>query len=83
MASASVAARGIRGAALINGKILDDAIIGIDPTGVGKIVSVARARNGTALAARARRVTGLIIPGYVDIHLHGAGGHDVLGPGGA
>lgn len=61
MASASVAARGIRGAALINGKILDDAIIGIDPTGVGKIVSVARARNGTALAARARRVTGLII----------------------
>lgn len=40
MASASVAARGIRGAALINGKILDDAIIGIDPTGVGKIVSL-------------------------------------------
>ena len=83
MSSASVAARGIRGAALINGKIIDDAIIGIDPAGVGKIVSVARARNGTALAARARRAEGLIIPGYVDIHLHGAGGHDVLGPGGA
>ena len=83
MTRASTAARGIRGAALINGKVVDDAIIGIDPTGVGKIVSVARARNGTALAARARRVNGLIVPGYVDIHLHGAGGHDVLGPGGA
>ena len=83
MTRASTAARGIRGAALIDGKVVDDAIIGIDPTGVGKIVSVARARNGTALAARARRVNGLIVPGYVDIHLHGAGGHDVLGPGGA
>ena len=64
MTRASTAARGIRGAALINGKVVDDAIIGIDPTGVGKIVSVARARNGTALAARARRVNGLIVPGY-------------------
>jgi hypothetical protein len=45
MSSASVAARGIRGAALINGKIVDDAIIGIDPAGVGKIVSVARTRR--------------------------------------
>ena len=38
MTRASTAARGIRGAALINGKVVDDAIIGIDPTGVGKIV---------------------------------------------
>ena len=83
MAKAQVAARGIRGAALIGGKILDDVLIGIDPTGVGKIVSVARARSGSALASRARRVEGLIVPGYVDVHLHGAGGHDVLGPGGA
>ena len=83
MASASAAVRGIRGAALVGGKILDDVLIGIDPSGVGKIVSVARARSGSALAARARRVEGLIVPGYVDVHLHGAGGHDVLGPGGA
>jgi N-acetylglucosamine-6-phosphate deacetylase len=83
VASASAAVRGIRGAALIGGKILDDVLIGIDPSGVGKIVSVARARSGSALAARARRVEGLIVPGYVDVHLHGAGGHDVLGPGGA
>ncbi len=83
MAKSPVAARGIRGAALIGGKIVDDALIGIDPVGVGRIISVARARNGSALASRARRVEGLIVPGYVDIHLHGAGGHDVLGPGGA
>jgi len=83
VASASAAVRGIRGAALVGGKILDDVLIGIDPNGVGKIVSVARARNGSALASRARRVEGLIVPGYVDVHLHGAGGHDVLGPGGA
>ena len=83
MASASAAVRGVRGAALVGGKILDDVLIGIDPSGVGKIVSVARARSGSALAARARRVDGLIVPGYVDVHLHGAGGHDVLGPGGA
>jgi len=83
MAKPTTVVRGMRGAALINGKIINDALIGIDPSGVGKIVSVARARNGTALANRARRVHGLIVPGYVDIHLHGAGGHDVLGPGGA
>ncbi|MFZ9608439.1 MAG: N-acetylglucosamine-6-phosphate deacetylase [Candidatus Limnocylindrus sp.] len=83
MASASAAVRGVRGAALVGGKILDDVLIGIDPSGVGKIVSVARARSGSALASRARRVDGLIVPGYVDVHLHGAGGHDVLGPGGA
>lgn len=83
MAKSTAAVRGIRGAALVGGKILDDVLIGIDPNGVGKIVSVARARSGSALAARARRVEGLIVPGYVDVHLHGAGGHDVLGPGGA
>lgn len=83
MATSSAAVRGIRGAALIGGKVIDDALIGVDPSGVGKIVSVARARSGSALASRARRVEGLIVPGYVDLHLHGAGGHDVLGPGGA
>jgi N-acetylglucosamine-6-phosphate deacetylase len=83
VAKKSAALRGIRGAALINGKVLDDALIGIDPSGLGTIASVARARSGTALAARARRIEGLIVPGYVDVHLHGAGGHDVLGPGGA
>ena len=83
MAKGSTALRGIRGAALVNGKVLDDVLIGIDPSGLGTIASVARARSGSALASRARRVEGLIIPGYVDVHLHGAGGHDVLGPGGA
>lgn len=83
MATSSAAVRGIRGAALIGGKVIDDALIGVDPSGVGKIVSVARARSGSALASRARRVEGLIVPGYVDLHLHGAGGHDVFGPGGA
>ena len=83
MAKGSTGLRAIRGAALVNGKILDDVLIGIDPSGLGKIASVNRARRGSAIASRARRVEGLIIPGYVDVHLHGAGGHDVLGPGGA
>jgi N-acetylglucosamine-6-phosphate deacetylase len=83
VAKGSTALRGIRGAALVNGKVLDDVLIGIDPSGLGTIASVARARSGSALASRARRVEGLIVPGYVDVHLHGAGGHDVLGPGGA
>ena len=83
MAKGSTALRGIRGAALVNGKVLDDVLIGIEPSGLGTIASVARARSGSALASRARRVEGLIVPGYVDVQLHGAGGHDVLGPGGA
>ncbi|MFM8428743.1 MAG: hypothetical protein ACKN93_03285, partial [Candidatus Limnocylindrus sp.] len=66
MTKKAAALRGIRGAALVNGKILDDALIGIDPSGLGTIASVARARSGSALDSRARRVEGLIVPGYVD-----------------
>ena len=80
--SSSKATRAIRGAALIGGRIVDDALISYDAHGIGTIRSVGRA-GGSALAKRARRVRGVILPGYIDVHLHGAGGHDVLGPGGA
>ena len=80
--SSSGAMRAIRGDALIGGRIVEDALIGYDTHGIGTIRSVTRA-GSSALAKRARRVRGLILPGYIDVHLHGAGGHDVLGPGGA
>jgi N-acetylglucosamine-6-phosphate deacetylase len=80
--SSSGAMRAIRGDALIGGRIVEDALITYETRGVGKIRSIGRARRST-LAKRARRVRGLIVPGYIDMHLHGAGGHDVLGAGGA
>ena len=80
--SSSGAMRAIRGDALIGGRIVEDALITYETKGVGKIRSIGRA-GSSALAKRARRVRGLITPGYIDMHLHGAGGHDVLGAGGA
>ena len=81
-AGARKATRAIRGDAVIGGRIVEDAVIGYDAQGIGTIRVVGRG-GVSALAKRARRVRGLILPGYIDVHLHGAGGHDVLGPGGA
>jgi N-acetylglucosamine-6-phosphate deacetylase len=72
----------IRGAALVGQRILDDVLIGID-TEVGRITSVTPVRGSSASAVRARRIDGLLSAGFVDLHLHGAGGHDVLGTGGS
>ena len=72
----------IRGAALLGQRIIDDVLIGID-TADGRITAVTPLRGRSAIAARARRVDGLLSAGFVDLHLHGAGGHDVLGTGGS
>ena len=72
----------IRGAALLGQRIIDDVLIGID-TAAGRITAVTPLRGPSAIAARARRVDGLLSAGFVDLHLHGAGGHDVLGTGGS
>ena len=80
--ASSGAVRAIRGDALIGGRIVEDVLITYETKGVGTIRAVGRAGR-SALATRARRVNGLIAPGYIDMHLHGAGGHDVLGAGGA
>jgi N-acetylglucosamine-6-phosphate deacetylase len=72
----------IRGAALLGQRIIDDVLIGID-TAAGRITAVTPLRGRSAIAARARRVDGLLSAGFVDLHLHGAGGHDVLGTGGS
>ena len=72
----------IRGAVLVGRRLVDDVLVGVDRA-AGRIVSVEPVRGRSAAAARARRVDGLICAGFVDVHLHGAGGDDVLGPGGA
>ena len=46
----------------------------------GKIVSVGQRSSITAPAGtRMHNATGLtVVPGFVDVHIHGAGGHDVM-----
>lgn len=73
----------IRGDALINGRVVEDALIEMEPRGAERVIVAAGPAGRRAAAARAQRVDGLIAPGYVDIHLHGAAGHDALGPRGA
>ena len=63
--SSSGAVRAIRGDALIGGRIVEDVLITYETKGVGTIRAVGRAGR-SALATRARRVNGLIAPGYID-----------------
>jgi N-acetylglucosamine-6-phosphate deacetylase len=56
---------------------ISDAVILVDD---GKISAVG-ARNSVSIPADARRhdASGLTaVPGFVDVHIHGAGGHDVM-----
>ena len=63
--ASSGAVRAIRGDALIGGRIVEDVLITYETKGVGTIRAVGRAGR-SALATRARRVNGLIAPGYID-----------------
>ncbi len=58
--------------------ILEDRLIRIDGEHLGRIC---RAAEDPAAARRAERLDGLLAPGLVDVHCHGGGGIDVLGPG--
>jgi N-acetylglucosamine-6-phosphate deacetylase len=73
----------LRGDALINGRIVPDALIEMAPRGGESVITAVGPAGRRAAAARARRINGVIAPGYVDQHLHGAGGHDAIGPRGA
>jgi N-acetylglucosamine-6-phosphate deacetylase len=73
----------LRGDALVNGRIVPDALIETRPKGGESVIVAVGPAGRRAAAARARRIDGVIAPGYVDQHLHGAGGHDAIGPRGA
>ena len=73
----------LRGDALMNGRIVPDALIELEVRGAEQVIIAVGPAGRRAAGARARRVDGLIAPGYVDVHIHGAAGHDTLGPRGS
>ncbi len=47
----------------------------------GSRISAVGARNEVAVPANAKRIEArgiTLVPGFVDVHVHGAGGHDVM-----
>lgn len=63
--------RSIRGRAFVNGKFHDDCLITIE----GAIISDVKIG---AVAAEAISVEGVILPGFVDVHVHGGAGADFM-----
>lgn len=59
-------------------RIVEDGLLRIDADQIGWI---GRAADEPAGARAAERLEGVLAPGYVDVHCHGGGGVDVLGPG--
>ncbi len=57
---------------------MDDGLVRIDADRIGWIGRPGEAPDG---ARAADRIDGILAPGYVDVHCHGGGGIDVLGPG--
>src|ERR1051326_5708653 len=60
------------GRAFVRGSIQDDALITIDD---GAIVSVEQTRE---IPRDAERTAALIVPGFIDIHIHGGDGADFM-----
>jgi N-acetylglucosamine-6-phosphate deacetylase len=58
--------------------ILEDGLVRIDGDRIDRVVP---ARAEPAAARGAERLDGLLAPGLLDVHCHGGGGIDVLGPG--
>jgi len=66
-------------AALVRGdRIVEDGLLRIDGDRIGFVGRVGEAPAG---ARAAERLDGILAPGYIDVHCHGGGGIDVLGPG--
>ena len=63
--------RNVRGRAFVNGKFHDDCLITIQ----GGIISDVTLG---AVAAEATTVDGVILPGFVDVHVHGGAGADFM-----
>ena len=60
------------GRAFVDGALRDDMLISVDD---GVIVDVAQAHQPPADAERAR---GLMLPGFIDVHVHGGNGADFM-----
>ncbi|HXI11259.1 MAG TPA: N-acetylglucosamine-6-phosphate deacetylase [Thermoanaerobaculia bacterium] len=62
----------LRGRAFIDGAIHDDALISMDG---GSLVD---ARKVAGNGVKAESVSGLIVPGFIDLHVHGGAGSDFM-----
>jgi N-acetylglucosamine-6-phosphate deacetylase len=67
-----MAIRHLHGRAFVRGKILDDVLVTLSG---GTIAEVEQAAD---VPAAAERVKGLIVPGFVDCHIHGGDGADFM-----
>jgi N-acetylglucosamine-6-phosphate deacetylase len=63
--------RQLRGRAFVDGRIHEDVVIAWR----GEAITSVRTAQG---AAAAERVDGLIVPGFVDLHIHGGAGADFM-----
>lgn len=70
--------RWLRAALLRGERIVEDGLLRLDGERIGW---VGRATDDERGARAAERLDGVLTPGYVDVHCHGGGGIDVLGPG--
>lgn len=70
--------RWFRAPLMRGGRLVDDGLVRIDG---GRIAWLGRASEDPKGARAAERLDGILAPGYVDVHCHGGGGIDVLGPG--
>lgn len=64
--------RSLHGRAFIDGALADDVLVTLDEQ---IIVDVART---THVPASAERVDGILVPGFVDVHVHGGDGADFM-----
>lgn len=70
--------RWFRAPLMLRGRLVDDGLVRIDG---GRIGWLGRASDDPKGARAAERLEAILAPGYVDVHCHGGGGIDVLGPG--
>jgi N-acetylglucosamine-6-phosphate deacetylase len=70
--------RWFRAPLIRGGRLVEDGLLRIDG---GRIGWLGRASDDPKGARTAERLGGILAPGYVDVHCHGGGGIDVLGPG--
>jgi N-acetylglucosamine-6-phosphate deacetylase len=76
--SAAPSTRWLRADIVAPRRVLEDRLIRVED---GRIARVGSAASDAAGRRAAERVEGLLAPAYLDVHCHGGGGVDVLGPG--
>jgi N-acetylglucosamine-6-phosphate deacetylase len=68
----------LRGALVGPRRVLEDRLVRLED---GRIAWIGRPVDDASGARAARPIDGLIAPALLDVHCHGGGGNDVLGPG--